>query len=54
MSKGMVWTEMADNPFLSIVSTAEAFELPTPTREESLSYQAKLLGLWEQQQRVLG
>ena len=45
---------MADNPFLSIVSTAEAFELTTPTREESLSYQAKLLGLWEQQQRVLG
>jgi site-specific recombinase XerD len=45
---------MADNPFLSIVSAAEAFELTTPTREESLSYQAKLLGFWEQQQRVLG
>ncbi len=44
---------MADNPFLRIVSAAEAFEL-TPTLEESLSYQAKLLGLWEQQQRVLG
>ena len=45
---------MADNPFLSIVSTAEAFELTMPTREELLNYQGKLLGLWEQQQRVLG
>jgi site-specific recombinase XerD len=50
----MVWTDMADNPFLSIVGAAEAFALSMPTYEESLSYQAKLLGLWEQQQRVLG
>ena len=50
----MVWANMTDNPFLRIVSAAEAFELTMPTFEESLSYQAKLLGLWEQQQRVLG
>jgi hypothetical protein len=45
---------MTDNPFLSIVSAAEAFELTRPTREESLSYQAQLLGVWEHHQRVLG
>jgi site-specific recombinase XerD len=45
---------MTDSPFLSIVGTAEAFEHAAPTSEESLAYQARLLGLWEQQQRVLG
>jgi hypothetical protein len=45
---------MTAAPFLSMVGTAEAFELTAPTPEESLTYQAKLLGLWEQQQRVLG
>ncbi len=44
---------MTDTPFFRIVSTAEALELALPTYEESLAYQAKLLGLWEQQQRVL-
>src|SRR5512135_2567885 len=50
----MVWMNMTDNPLLSIVGAAEALELTAPTPEESLAYQAKLLGLWEQQQRVLG
>jgi hypothetical protein len=45
---------MTDTPFLKIVGVAEALELTVPTYEESLAYQAKLLGLWEQQQRVLG
>jgi site-specific recombinase XerD len=45
---------MTDTPFLRVVGTAEALELAAPSREESLAYQAKLLGLWEQQQRVLG
>ena len=45
---------MTDTPFLRIVGAAEALELTVPTDEESLAYQAKLLGLWEQQQRVLG
>ena len=45
---------MTDAPFLRVVGTAEAFELELPTYEESLTFQAKLLGLWEQQQRVLG
>lgn len=45
---------MADTPFLKVIGTAEALELVRPTYEESLTYQAKLLGLWEQQQRVLG
>lgn len=45
---------MADTPFLRVIGTAEALELAQPTYEESLAYQAKLLGLWEQQQRVLG
>jgi hypothetical protein len=45
---------MTDTPFLSVVGAARALEATAPTLEESLSYQAKLLGLWEQQQRVLG
>ncbi len=45
---------MTDTPFLSIVGAAEALALTIPTAEEALTYQAKLLGLWEQQQRVLG
>ncbi len=45
---------MADTPFLRVIGTAEALELTPPTYEESLAYQAKLQGLWEQQQRVLG
>jgi site-specific recombinase XerD len=45
---------MADTPFLRVIGTTEALELVLPTYEESLTYQAKLLGLWEQQQRVLG
>jgi len=45
---------MADTPFLRVIGAAEALELAQPTYEESLTYQAKLLGLWEQQQRVLG
>lgn len=45
---------MTDTPFLRVVGTAEALELVIPPYEESLTYQAKLLGLWEQQQRVLG
>src|SRR5256885_763316 len=46
--------KLLQSPFLSIVGTAEAFEHAAPTSEESLAYQARLLGLWEQQQRVLG
>lgn len=45
---------MTDTPFLRSLGTAEADAHPLPTYEESLTYQAKLLGLWEQQQRVLG
>jgi hypothetical protein len=45
---------MADTSFLHIVASAEALHDMAPTYEESLAYQAKLLGLWEQQQRVLG
>lgn len=47
---------MTDTPFLRVVGTAEVLELAAaaPSREELLAYQAKLLGLWEQQQRVLG
>jgi site-specific recombinase XerD len=45
---------MTDTPFLSIVGSAQHLEEPAPTYEGSLAYQAKLLGLWEQQQRVLG
>lgn len=45
---------MADTSFLHIVAGAEALHDTAPTYEESLAYQAKLLGLWEQQQRVLG
>jgi len=45
---------MADTPFLRVIGGAEAQEPAIPTYEESLAYQARLLGLWEQQQRVLG
>lgn len=45
---------MTDAPFLSLVGAADALELTAPTPEESRASQAKLLGLWEQQQRVLG
>jgi hypothetical protein len=49
-----VRSRMTDTPFLRSLGTAEADAHPLPTYEESLTYQAKLLGLWEQQQRVLG
>lgn len=45
---------MTDIPFLRVIGNAEALEPATPTYEESLTHQAKLLGLWEQQQGVLG
>ena len=45
---------MTDSPFLRSIGAAEALSPLAPTHEESLAYQAKLLGLWEQQQRVLG
>jgi site-specific recombinase XerD len=45
---------MTNTPFLRIIETTEAHEFATPTYEETLAYQAKLQGLWEQQQRVLG
>jgi site-specific recombinase XerD len=45
---------MMDTHFLRIIGSTEEPERPAPTYEESLAYQAKLLGLWEQQQRVLG
>jgi site-specific recombinase XerD len=45
---------MSDTPFLRVLGAAEAQAQLTPSHEESLAYQAKLLGLWEQQQRVLG
>jgi site-specific recombinase XerD len=45
---------MTDTPFLRVVGTPEALELAIPAYEESRTYQARLLGLWEQQQRVLG
>ena len=35
---------MTDTPFLRVVGTAEALELVIPPYEESLTYQAKLLG----------
>lgn len=44
---------MGKYPFLSVVSNNKE-ELVYPTYEESREYQAKLMGLWEQQQRVLG
>ena len=37
---------MTDAPFLRVVGTAEPLDLAEPTSEESLTYQAKLLGLW--------
>ena len=36
---------MSDTPYLKVVGTAEAHEQLTPTYEESLTYQTKLLGL---------
>ncbi len=45
---------MTDASYLKIIGGAETHEYRLPTYEESLAYQAKLLGLWEQQQRVLG
>lgn len=36
------------------ISNQQKQELYYPTYEESREYQAKLIGLWEQQQRVLG
>src|SRR5690625_5118409 len=44
---------MGKYPFLSVISNTQE-ELCYPTYEESREYQAKLMGLWEQQQRVLG
>lgn len=44
---------MGKYPFLSVISNTQE-ELSYPTYEESREYQAKLMGLWEQQQRVLG
>ncbi|PHA29013.1 integrase [Bacillus wiedmannii] len=43
---------MGEQPFLSVINNKQ--ELYYPTYEESREYQAKLIGLWEQQQRVLG
>jgi len=45
---------MKNSPLLTLVGGAEAGEQVMPSYEESLAYQARLLGLWEQQQRVLG
>src|SRR6266702_229338 len=45
---------MTDTPFLRVIGNSEALEPAMPTYEESLTYQAKLVGLWEQQQQVLG
>lgn len=43
---------MGKQPFLSVINNKQ--ELYLATYEESREYQAKLLGLWEQQQLVLG
>ncbi|WP_235634774.1 tyrosine-type recombinase/integrase [Bacillus mycoides] len=43
---------MGKNPFLKVITNSQ--EKYYPTYEESKEYQAKLIGLWEQQQRVLG
>ena len=43
---------MSKHLFLSVVN--EEQRKVYPTYEESLEYQSKLIGLWEQQQRVLG
>ncbi len=45
---------MKNSPLFTLVGSAEAGEQVFPSYEESLTYQARLLGLWEQQQRVLG
>ncbi len=45
---------MKNSPSLALVGSAEASDPIFPSHEESLAYQARLLGLWEQQQRVLG
>lgn len=44
---------MMRNTFLTVVKN-EIEDLKTPSYEESVRLQAKLIGLWEQQQRVLG
>jgi len=45
---------MGNKSFLRLVNGEVEKNLSFPTYEESLDYQAKLIGLWEQQQRVLG
>ena len=45
---------MKNSPLFTLVGSAEAGEQVFPSYEELLTYQARLLGLWEQQQRVLG
>lgn len=44
---------MRKYPLLSVISNTQE-EISYPTYEDSREYQAKLMGLWEQQQRVLG
>ncbi len=44
---------MSKNTFVNIVKKSES-KNPIPTYEESCQFQYKLLGLWEQQQKVLG
>ncbi|MGI8383181.1 tyrosine-type recombinase/integrase [Robertmurraya sp. P23] len=43
---------MVRHPSLTVVSNKQVYNLPT--YEESRQYEAKLVGLWEQQQLVLG
>lgn len=45
---------MKKSSFLTVLDGGETPAPLLPTQEESLTYQAHLLGLWEQQQRVLG
>lgn len=45
---------MGNKSFLRLVNGGVEESLSLPTYEESLDYQAKLIGLWEQQQLVLG
>jgi len=45
---------MGNRPFLSVVNGAEIQKIEMPSYEESLDLQAELLGMWEQQQCVLG
>lgn len=44
---------MNKNPTLQLIKN-DNYDKQIPTYEESLDFQAKLLGLWEQQQKVLG